>query len=62
LAYKILLVDDEPNVLSGYRRTLESYLKVYVATSGFEGIAILESQGPFALVIVDYSKAICDLR
>jgi two-component SAPR family response regulator len=55
LAYKILLVDDEPNVLSGYRRTLESYLKVYVATSGFEGIAILESQGPFALVIVDYS-------
>lgn len=52
--YKILVVDDEPNVVSGYRRTLERHFMVYVAASGFEGIDLLKSQGPFALVIADY--------
>lgn len=48
------MVDDEPNVLSGYRRTLEPFFQVHVSANASDGLRVLESQGPFALVIADY--------
>ena len=50
---KVLMVDDEPNVLSGYRRTLGRRFDLHTANSGQEGIDTLDKEGPFAVVITD---------
>lgn len=50
---KILLVDDDPNVLAGYERNLRRYFDVVTATSGAAGLAIIKEQGPFAVVVSD---------
>jgi response regulator RpfG family c-di-GMP phosphodiesterase len=52
-APKILLVDDEPNVLSALRRLLRPLAyQVQVAGSGAEALAILET-GPIDLIVSD---------
>lgn len=50
---KILMVDDEPNVLSGYRRTIGRAYNLITANSGQEALDILDQQGPFSVVITD---------
>lgn len=50
---KILLVDDEPNVLDGYRRTLRKQFQISTALSGAEGLNKLEEEGPFVAVVSD---------
>lgn len=50
---KILLVDDEPNVLDAYRRNLRKQFDLTTASRGAEGIEILKSQGPFAVIVSD---------
>ena len=50
---KILCVDDEPNLLSALRRNLSEHFEVLTATSGEEGLLLLQSQGPFAVVLSD---------
>lgn len=52
--YRILLVDDEPNVLKALQRVFreENYL-VSTASSGEDALALLE-KGPFHLMISDY--------
>ncbi len=52
--YSILLVDDEPLALDGYRRQLNNYFDIQTATSGYEGLKMLKNYGPFAAVVVDY--------
>lgn len=49
----ILCVDDEPNVVEGLSLHLERSYRVRTATSGAAGLAALESEGPFAVVISD---------
>jgi CheY-like chemotaxis protein len=39
---RVLMVDDEPNILSGYRRTLRGKFIVMTANSGAEGLTMLE--------------------
>lgn len=63
---KVLLVDDEKNILSAYRRQLHRKsiklpgqeelppLVVETAESGGEGLKILEEKGPFAVVVSDF--------
>lgn len=51
---KVLLVDDEPNVLNGYRRQLRERVEIETAIGGSEGLNALESGGPYAVVISDY--------
>ncbi len=51
---KILFVDDEPLVLQGYQRQLRKVYDVSVAEGGQAGLSVLESQGPFALVVSDF--------
>ena len=52
---KILIVDDEPNLLSACKRILrnESY-QLETACGGEEGLIIFGSQGPFAVVVSDF--------
>jgi DNA-binding NtrC family response regulator len=50
---QILLVDDERNVLDAYRRNLRGEFLIEVAQSGQEALGLIESKGPYAVVISD---------
>ena len=53
MADKILFVDDEPAVLDGYRRMLYKEFEVETAVGGELALTIIESRGPYAVVISD---------
>ena len=50
---KILFVDDESSVLSGYQRVLHREFEVSIALGGEQGLASIRTNGPFAVVISD---------
>jgi CheY-like chemotaxis protein len=50
---KILLVDDEPNILQSMQRQLRKRFKVETAESGDEALATLKNKGPFAVIVSD---------
>lgn len=53
MAEKILLVDDEPNVLDGYRRTLGREFTLETAVGGVEALGLIAEKGPYAVVVSD---------
>jgi len=50
---RILFVDDEIAVLRGYQRVLHGEFAVSTAVGGEEGLAELEANGPYAIVVSD---------
>lgn len=50
---KILYVDDEPNILASCQRSLGRRFNITTASSGAEGIEIIRTDGPFAVVLSD---------
>lgn len=52
MAERILLVDDEPNVLDGYQRTLGREFTLETAVGGQEALALME-KAPYAVVVSD---------
>ncbi len=54
MSYGVLLVDDEPHILSSLNRTLSDYFSISKAKSGEEALAKIEERGPFAVIISDY--------
>ncbi len=54
MSEKILFVDDEPNILAGYKRQLRGQFEVETALGGEQGLEILSAQGPFAVVVTDF--------
>lgn len=50
----ILFVDDDANILAGYKRQLRTLYNIETAISGQQGLEILALQGPFAVVVADY--------
>jgi len=50
---KILFVDDEPTVLEGYQRLLRREFAVNTAVGGYQGLAAIQANGPYAVVISD---------
>ena len=50
---KVLFVDDEPNILHAYSRTLRKQFDIVTATSGAIGLEIVANDGPFAVVVSD---------
>ncbi len=50
---RILFVDDEPAVLSAYRRTLRQLSGVETASSGAEALELIAQQPPVAVLIAD---------
>ncbi len=70
---KILCVDDEKNVLKALERLfLDTDYEILTATSGEEGLEILQNTGPIQLVVsdyrmpkmngVDFLKEVCKVR
>ncbi len=53
MSERVLFVDDEQQVLDGIQRSLRKHLDVHIALGGERGLAILEEQAPFAVVISD---------
>lgn len=50
---KILFVDDEINLLKGVSRRLGMEFDLATALSGEEALAVMEQEGPFAVVVTD---------
>ena len=50
---KIMLVDDEPNVLHGFKRHLRNEFNLHFAVGGKEAIEMFRADGPFAVVVSD---------
>lgn len=51
---KILLVDDEANVLSGYTRNFEGYFNIETANGGIDALTRIKNiQEPYAVVLTD---------
>jgi response regulator RpfG family c-di-GMP phosphodiesterase len=50
---RVLCVDDEPHVLDGLKANLRRHFDVTTATGSVAGIAVLKTQGPFAIVLSD---------
>ncbi len=51
---KILLIDDEVNVLNAYRRNLRLEYEIIVGQGGEQGLAMIKKHGPFAVVVSDF--------
>lgn len=49
----ILLVDDDPNILHGYRRSLRKHFRFDTACGAEEALRKIEQNGPFAVVVSD---------
>jgi response regulator RpfG family c-di-GMP phosphodiesterase len=50
---RVLCVDDDPNVLAGIRRGLRKRFDIDTASSGAEAVKLLETSGPYAVVLAD---------
>lgn len=50
---KILLVDDEPQVLVGLSRQIRGLCAVETVPSGKEALALMETAGPYAVIVSD---------
>jgi response regulator RpfG family c-di-GMP phosphodiesterase len=53
MSEKILFVDDDPNLLASCERILRRHFQVETAEGGEAGLAIVESHGPYAVVVAD---------
>ncbi|MEJ0084324.1 MAG: HD domain-containing phosphohydrolase [Pseudomonadota bacterium] len=53
MSERVLFVDDEPNVLDGIRRQLRNRLDIETAVGAAAGLTMIESKGPFAVVVSD---------
>jgi response regulator RpfG family c-di-GMP phosphodiesterase len=51
---RVLLVDDEPNVLDALRRQLRRDFSVETAVGAANGLAALGRSGPFAVIVSDF--------
>ena len=49
----ILIIDDEPNLLKGIQRQLHKRFDLVLAEGGDQGLALLQEQGPCAVVVCD---------
>ncbi len=50
---KILFVDDEKNILDGYRRNLRGTFNIETVESGYAALELISTQGPYAVVVSD---------
>lgn len=60
MSYKILCVDDDSNILQGYKRALRRDFDIFIAEGGLEALSIIEKEGPFAVVVSDMRMPVMD--
>lgn len=53
MEYKVLFVDDDPNILSAYTRNLRKRYAMSTAGSGEDGLQLIQAEGPYAVVVSD---------
>jgi len=53
MADRILCVDDDPNILEGYKRQLRKEFELATAVGPEQGLRMVTEQGPFAVVVSD---------
>ena len=53
MAETILLVDDDSNILDGYRRTLRREFQIETAMGGEQALKLVAETGPYAVVVSD---------
>jgi response regulator RpfG family c-di-GMP phosphodiesterase len=53
MSNKILCVDDDPNILAGFQRHLRRQFAIDTAPGGEQGLAMIQAQGPYAVVVAD---------
>ncbi|MEO2046534.1 MAG: HD domain-containing phosphohydrolase [Pirellulales bacterium] len=51
--HKILLVDDDLNILQGYKRQLRKLFQLEIAIGGKEGLKLVSKEDPFAVIVSD---------
>ena len=54
MSERILYVDDDQNVLDGFLRQLGRKFKIVCALGGAQGLEVVKTQGPFAVVVADF--------
>jgi len=52
---KVLCVDDDPNILKGYQRTLRKHYDLHIAVGPEAGLKAIKNDGPFAVIVSDYA-------
>ena len=52
---KVLFVDDEESILKAFKLNLGRKYSVFIAESGSEGLRIIEEDGPFEVIVSDFS-------
>ena len=53
MSERILLVDDDSNILDGYRRSLSKQFLIETASDAKKALALVSENGPYAVVVVD---------
>ena len=57
---KILLVDDEANILAAYKRQLKKQFNLELALGGEEGLKLIKEKGSFAVIVADMRMPVMD--
>lgn len=57
---RVLFVDDEANILAGFKRQLHKYFSMDTALGPEEGLRMLRTRGPFAVVVSDLRMPVMD--
>jgi EAL domain-containing protein (putative c-di-GMP-specific phosphodiesterase class I)/CheY-like chemotaxis protein len=57
---KLLLVDDEPHILSSLRRHLGGQFQIACASNGEEALRVFDGEGPFPVVVSDMRMPVMD--
>jgi len=52
---KVLIVDDDAMILAGLKRHLRNQFRIETALSGEEGLKRVEENGPYAVIVSDFS-------
>jgi response regulator RpfG family c-di-GMP phosphodiesterase len=60
LKKKVLFVDDEINILAGFKRQLRKEFSMETALGPEEGLRVLKESGPFAVVVSDLRMPVMD--
>ena len=53
MSEKVLFVDDDPNILAAYQRTLRKLFQIDTARGGELGLAAIAQHGPYAVIVTD---------
>lgn len=60
MSNKILIVDDDPNLLAAVQRQFRKLYAIETAIGPEEGLKAISEQGPFAVIVSDYRMPVMD--